>query len=61
MRLLVLTGSIYPVIGNNANLLMKLLPALAGQHDIRILSIVVYENGSELPTRLNGFPVYWIR
>lgn len=61
MRLLVLTGNLLPVPGNNANLLFKLLPFLAKAHEVRVLSVTVYESIDQMPSVYNGFPVYWIK
>ena len=41
MRLLVLTGELYPIPGNNANLLFKLLPYLVKNCEVRVLSTAV--------------------
>lgn len=60
MRLLVLTGKLYPVPGNNANLLAKLLPHLAAVHEVRILSTAIHSDSKELPPVFQGLPVYWI-
>lgn len=60
MRVLIISGSYYPDLGNNANLLSKLLPFLAEHHNIRILSTTILENTEELPAFFRGFPVYWI-
>lgn len=60
MRILMLTGGLYPIPGNNANLLSKLLPFLAQQHEVRILSTAVCEDASRRPAYFRGFPVCWI-
>lgn len=60
MRILVLTGSLLPIPGNNANLLLKLLPFLAAENELRILSTVIYDGIKDLPESIHGFPVYWV-
>ena len=58
MKLLVLTGPLYPQRSNNANLLLKLLPELAKKHTV-LLAAPAWEG--ELPDSINGFPVHWLR
>ena len=58
MKLLVLTGALYPQRSNNANLLLKLLPELAKYHTI-LLAAPAGEG--ELPDSIDGFPVRWLR
>lgn len=60
MRLLILTGNLYPIPGNNANLLAKLIPFLSEYHEVRILSTALHEDGGNLPEYFRGFPIYWI-
>lgn len=60
MRLLALTGNLFPIPGNNTNLLFKLLPLLAKVHEVRVLSVTVYDSISQMPSVYKGFPVYWI-
>lgn len=60
MRLLVLTGELYPIPGNNTNLLFKLLPYLARNCEVRVLSTAVSTNAKKRPSRFKGVPVYWI-
>ena len=60
MRLLVVTGTLYPIPSNNANLLSKLLPILQKHHEVRILSTTLREDFRELPAFFQGIPVYWI-
>lgn len=58
MKLLVLTGPLYPQRSNNANLLLKLLPELAKKHTI-LLAAPAGEGA--LPDSIDGFPVHWLR
>lgn len=60
MRLLVLTGALFPTPGNNANLLSKILPFLAEHHEVRLLSTVLKNKRDGLPSRISGLPVYWV-
>lgn len=60
MRILVLTGVLYPIPSNNANLLSKLLKYLAEEHEVRILSTALYSQTKDFPAFFRGFPVYWI-
>ena len=39
MKILIVTGEIYPRLSNNANLLGKLIPFLQQKHEIRVLSL----------------------
>lgn len=58
MKLLVLTGALYPQRSNNANLLLKLLPELSKRHSILLAAPA---GAGELPETIDGFPVHWLR
>lgn len=58
MKLLILTGSLYPSRSNNANLLLKLLPELARHHHV---TLAAPAGEGEMPAAIEGFPVHWLR
>lgn len=58
-KLLLLTAPLSPVIGNNANLLGKLVPFLSQQYEVRLFSMNNGWETSELPNTLFGAPVIW--
>ena len=58
MKLLVLTGSLYPLRSNNANLLLKLLPQLTKGCSV---SLAAPAGSGEMPETVDGFPVRWLR
>lgn len=61
MRILVLTGTLLPQPGNNANLIGKLVPELSQKHEVHILAPAfdVKEPGT-LPDTVFGVPVHWV-
>ena len=58
MKLLILTGRLYPQRSNNANLLLKLLPELAKYHSV---TLAAPAGEGALPEKVEGFPVLWLR
>ena len=61
MRILAMTGFLLPIPSNNANLLLRLLPFLAGENEVRLLSTIVYDQTDDLPREIGGIPVYWVK
>ena len=61
MRILAMTGSLHPIPGNNANLLLRLLPFLAKGNEVRLLSTAIYNQTAGLPSEIEGTPVYWVK
>lgn len=60
MRMLILTGPLYPQPGNNANLIGKLIPYfLSSGHEVRLFSAAFGENTSSLPQEYFGAPMLW--
>lgn len=53
-----MTGALLPQPGNNANLISKLLPFLAAEHEVHIFT-PVYEK-TELPDTYSGVPAHWV-
>lgn len=60
MKLLIITGPLWPRIGNNANLLSKLLPFLEEKHELALLSPAFGADGNLLPDTIFGLPVFWV-
>ena len=60
MKILALTGSLLPSPGNNANLLLKLLPFLAERHEVRLLSTTLYDDAKGFPATVRGIQTYWM-
>lgn len=60
MKLLIITGPLWPRIGNNANLLSKLLPFLKKKHEIMLLSPAFVEDRIALPETMFGLPICWV-
>lgn len=58
MKLLILTGQLYPQRSNNANLLLKLIPELRKHHTI---TLAAPAGVGEMPETIEGFPVHWLR
>lgn len=58
MKLLILTGPLYPQRSNNANLLLKLLPELAKTHSV---TLAAPAGEGTMPDTIDGFPVHWLR
>lgn len=60
LKLLIITGTLWPRVWNNANLLSKLLPYLSERHEIELLSPAFGEKSSVLPKHFFGLPVHWV-
>ena len=60
MKLLIITGPMWPRIGNNANLLSKLLPFLVAKHELALLSPAFGADRNQLPDAMFGLPVFWV-
>ena len=61
MKLLIMTGSLYPQAGNNANLIGKLISQfLATGHEVHLLSTATGAEESKLPAECFGVPVHWV-
>ena len=60
MKLLIMTGPLYPRVGNNANLLSKLFPFLKEKHEVMLLSPAFGASESELPETVFGCPIRWV-
>lgn len=60
MKLLILTGPLYPRPGNNANLTGKLIPYfLAAGHEVHLFSATFGVEEEKLPAECFGVPVHW--
>ena len=61
MRILILTGPLYPHRGNNANLIGKLIPSLLSYgNEVHILSTVFSVYTDEPPEVYFGVPIHWV-
>ena len=58
MRILIISEMLYPMPGNNGNLIGKLIPYLKENHHVEILSMA-FGCGDVLPDSLFGVPVHW--
>ena len=59
MKILIITGSLFPELGHNANLMLKLLPFMKAENNVSILTYVsedVFEQ--HLPETFHGVPVF---
>lgn len=62
MKLLIMSGPLFPNLGNNANLVGKLiLYLLEKNHEVRWFSSVFDVDHNKLPKEILGIPVYWCR
>lgn len=61
MKMLLLTGNLYPRPDNNANLLLKLLPFFQKHHEVRILSTVRCGNMNGRNPDYHGVRVYGLQ
>ena len=60
MKLLIMTGPLFPIPGNNSNLIGKLIPHfLAAGHEVHLFSGAFGEDVSKLPKECFGVPVHW--
>lgn len=58
--MLIMTGHLYPLPGNNANLTGKLIPLfLAAGHTVHLFSAAFGESEDMLPKECFGVPVHW--
>lgn len=61
MKLLIITGPLYPHPWNNANLIGKLIPYfLAAGHEVHIFTAAFGRDKRELPRECFGVPVHWV-
>lgn len=61
MKLLILSGPVFPQPGNNANLIGKLIPILRERHQVQLASLAAQGTGDDLPKTCFGVNVHWIR
>lgn len=60
MKLLIMTGPLYPLPGNNANLIGKLIPhILESGHEVHLFSTAFSMDENKLPMECFGVPVHW--
>ena len=60
MKLLLMSGPLFPQPGNNANLIGKLIPyLLAAGHEVHLFSAAFGVEESKLPPECFGVPVHW--
>ncbi len=60
MKILFMTGPLYPRAGNNANLIGKLIPHfIAAGHEVHLFSAAFGEDERKLPRECFGVPVHW--
>lgn len=60
MKLLLMTESVFPQPGNNANLLGKLIPHfLFAGHEVHLFSLAFDAEEGNLPEECFGVPVHW--
>lgn len=60
MNILVLTGQLYPISSNNANLLCKLLATLRKRHTVHLAAPVTNTGDHVLPVQVHRCPMHWI-
>lgn len=61
MKILIMIGSLYPSISNNANLAGKLISTLSENgNEIQLLSLAPAAYVGELPEKCFGVPVHWV-
>lgn len=60
MKFLIMTGSIYPNVGNNANLIGKLIPdLLENGHEVSVFSSSFGADKNKLPDSFDDCLIYW--
>lgn len=60
MKLLIMTGPLFPQPGNNANLIGKLVPHFrAAGHEVHLFSDASGAEAAKLPAASFGVPVHW--
>ena len=60
MKLLIITGTLWPRVWNNANLLSKLVPYFSEKNEVEFLSPAFGEQASLLPEKMFELPVHWV-
>ncbi len=61
MKLLIMTGPLYPQPGNNANLIGKLIPCfLKAGHEMHLFSAAFGTKENKLPQECLGIPAHWV-
>ena len=56
-----MTGPLFPMPGNNANLIGKLIPHfLAAGHEVHLFSFAFDADENDLPSQCFGVPVHWV-
>lgn len=61
MKILIMTGTLLPLPGNNTNLICKLIPILSNENEVHIIAPAFGVQDCELPKEAFGVPVHWIR
>lgn len=56
-----MSGPLFPNLGNNANLIGKLIPYLLENHEVRWFSSAFDVDQGKLPEEVLGLPVYWCK
>lgn len=56
-----MSGPLFPNLGNNANLIGKLIPYLLENHEVRWFSSAFDIDQGKLPEEVLGLPVYWCK
>ena len=59
MKILIATGPLYPSVGNNANLLLKIADVLSAEHEVCFCSLCYADNTGSLPDKIHGYHVFW--
>ena len=60
MKLLVITGSFFPRMSNNANLMGKIIPYLSLRHTVQLLAPAFGQREDKLPETMFGVPIHWV-
>lgn len=58
---MIMSGPLFPNLGNNANLIGKLIPYLLENHEVRWFSSAFDIDQGKLPEEVLGLPVYWCK
>lgn len=58
MKILLITGTLFPILGNNANILGKIIPYLKKDDEVHFFSMSY--RSTELPDTLFEIPVHWV-
>lgn len=59
MNILLIIGSLHHGLGNNANLVAKLIPFFTAEHSVRVLTFTGKTERTKLPKAFCGLPVRW--